>query len=228
MRIGVLAATAVLVSCLVGCTDAREWSYEADAPTVRAPVLAKRVVVPPLNDLRSSENDNMFFIWIAFPLVPYDSETYHRPERLHIWEFYGFAPCDPVHDVAKAIADELDHSGLFTEVAYSPAGDGGELILKGDLIALSDKRWKTLYGLGWLGLNFLLVGAPIGQTTHELTLKLTLVEADTGTVLWSKTFNERDKQTEWVYATDFTLRHPGLLKTELRQAIGSMETALTQ
>ena len=33
---------------------------------------------------------------------------------------------------------------------------------------------------------------------------------------------------EWVYAMKIALRHPGLLKTEMRQAIRSLETALSK
>ena len=73
-----------------------------------------------------------------------------------------------------------------------------------------------------------LIGAPTGGNTHELTLKLTLVERDTGKTLWSETFSQRDYQTEWLYALKYTLRHPQLLKTEMRQAINSLEAALSK
>jgi len=230
MRIGGIVAVLLATMALTGCTDIQKWTYQPDARTVRTPILAKRVVVPPLNDLRPHVNRDMTLVLTAIvPLLPYGTAEYHRPERLPIWEMKGVTPSDPPHDVAKAIAEELDHSGLFSKVVYSPTGEAGELVLKGDLIALKDERWQTLYGLTlFFGDLLWLAGAPKGGTSQELTLKLALVETGTGRTLWSQTFSERDKKTEWVYAMRFALRHPQLLKTEMRQAVASLEKTLSQ
>ena len=225
-----VAAAALLATALTGCMDLREWSYQADVRTVRTPVLAKRVVVPPLKDLRLHSNRNGSALCSLFiPLMPYGTAHYNKPELLPLWQWKGLTPCDPPRDVARAIAEELDNSGLFTQVVFSTNPEEGELVLNGDLITLKDDRWQTSYGLTFFFGNVLyLIGAPMGGTTHELTLKLTLVERDTGKTLWSETFSQRDPQTEWIYAMKQTLRHPQLLKTEMRQAINSLEAALSK
>ena len=56
VRICMVAAMALLASALTGCSDFKGWHYEADARIVRVPLLAKRVVVPPLDDLRPYGN----------------------------------------------------------------------------------------------------------------------------------------------------------------------------
>ena len=230
MKICVVAATAVLVSALAGCSDFRGWSYEADVRVDRAPLLAKRVVVPPLVDLRPQwNNETGVFLAFFVPLMPYGTVNYNRPELGARWKQKDVQPFNPVHDVAKAIAEELNNSGLFSQVVFSRNATIEELVLNGDLIVLKDDRWITLYGLTYFFGDFLwLMGAPMGGTTNELTLKLTLLERKTGKVLWSQTFSERDRKTEWLYSMKAALRHPRLLKTEMHQAIKSLEAALSK
>jgi len=226
-----VAVVALLAAALMGCMNLRGWSYQADARSARAPVLAKRVVVPPLKDLRPDINSPGIGLACAMfiPLMPYGTAQYNKPELLPILKRKGLTPCDPPRDVARAIAEELNNSGLFTQVVFSTNPEEGELVLNGDLIALKKDLWCTYYGLTfWFGNLLYLIGAPTGGNTHELTLKLTLVERDTGKTLWSETFSQRDYQTEWLYALKYTLRHPQLLKTEMRQAINSLEAALSK
>jgi hypothetical protein len=224
-----VAQIALLATALTGCTGLKEWSYDADARTARVPVLARRVVVPPLKDLRSRKNRNSGAFAVLVPLWLYGTAEYNRPERLDIWGQMDVEPPEPMYDVAKAIAEELDHSGLFAKVVYSESDQGGDLVLNGDLIALKDDRWNTCYGLTiFLGQFLWIMGAPSGGTTQELTLKLSLVERGTGRTLWSETLTGSDSKTEWLYSLKYGLRHPGLLKTQMRQAINSLEATLSK
>jgi len=230
VRICVIAATALLASALTGCSDFRGWSYEADARVDRVPLLAKHVVVPPLYDLRPHSNRDVgVFLACFVPLMPYGTVKYNRPELAPIWKQKDVKPFNPTHDVAKAIAEELNNSGLFSQVVFSRNAMNEELVLNGDLIVLKDDRWITCYGLTYFFGDFLwLMGAPMGGTTNDLTIKLTLVERETGKVLWSQTFSERDRKMEWLYSMKAALRHPRLLKTEMHQAIKSLEAALSK
>ena len=65
MKICVIAATALLASAITGCSDFKEWSYAPDARAQRVPLLAKRVVVPPLDDLRPRGNSDVG-VFLAF------------------------------------------------------------------------------------------------------------------------------------------------------------------
>jgi len=229
VRVCVIAVTALMASALMGCSDFREWSYQPDPHVVRAPLMAKTVVVRPLNDLRPRANNTTGAFYACFvPLVPYGRLHYNLPEQAPVWSRKGVTPFRPTQDVARAIAAELDNSGLFSEVVFSAFPADEELALNGDLIVLNDERWMTCYGITYFFGDLLwLMGAPMGGTTNELTMKLTLVDRATQDVLWSQTFSESDKKTEWIYAMKVALRHPELLKTELRQAITSMEAALS-
>ena len=230
MRLCVIAATVLLASVLTGCSDFKGWSYEADARVDRVPLLAKRVVVPPLDDLRPRENSELgVFLACFVPLMPYGTVHYNMPELGARWKQKDVKPFYPANDVARAIAEELDNSGIFTQVVFSRNAKDEELFLNGDLLVLKDDRWITLYGLTYFFGDFLwLLGAPMGGTTNELTIKLTLVERATGEVLWSQTFSESDRKTEWLYAMKTALRHPHLLKTEMHQAIKSLEATLSE
>ncbi len=230
MKICVIVATALLASALAGCSDFKGWHYEADARVVRVPLLAKRVVVPPLDDLRPYGNrETGIFLAFFVPLMPYGTVNYNRPELRPMWQGKDVKPFKPVDDVAKAIAEELNNSGLFSQVVFSPNAKDEELVLNGDLIVLKDDRWITCYGLTYFFGDFLwLMGAPMGGTTNELTIKLTLVERETGKVLWSQAFTERDRKTDWLYSMKVALRHPRLLKTDMHQAINSLEAALSK
>ena len=230
MRICAIAATAILAAALTGCSDFKEWSYEADPRVDRVPLLAKRVVVPPLDDLRPLRNNEIGVFFAFFvPLAPYGTVNYNRPELGPRWQRKGVKPFHPAKDVARAIAEELNNSGIFSQVVFSRYAKDEELVLEGDLIALKDDRWITLYGLTYFLGDFLwIMGAPMGGTRNELTIKLTLAERKTGKVLWSQTFSERDREMEWLYSMKAALRHPRLLKTEMRQAIKSLEVALSK
>ena len=161
--------------------------------------------------------------------MPYGTVNYNRPELAPIWKRKDVKPFNPTHDVAKAIAEEFNNSGLFSQVVFSRNATVEELVLNGDLIVLKDDRWITCYGLTYFFGDFLwLMGEPMGGTTNELTIKLTLVERETGKVLWSQAFSERDRKTDWLYSMKVALRHPRLLKTEMHQAINSLEAALSK
>lgn len=230
MRIRAIIASALLAFALMGCSDFKAWSYEADPRTDRAPLLAKRVVVPPLDDLRPYENRATgLFLACFVPLMPYGTTNYNRPELTPIWKAKDVRPFKPTDDVAIAIAEELDHSGLFSQVVFSRYAKDEELVLVGDLMTLKDDRWITLYGLTYFFGDLLwIAGAPMGGTVNELKIKLTLVERETEKVLWSQTFSGRDRETEWLYSMKHALRHSRLLKTEMRQAVQSLEAALSE
>lgn len=223
-------ALAFLATALAGCTGLEEWSYDADARIERVPVLAKHVIVPPLKDLRSRKNRDVgVALATLIPLWPYGTAQYNRPERQPIWGQMDVEPPEPRDDVAKAIAEELDHSGLFATVVYSDTDQGGDLVLRGDLITLNDDRWHTCYGLTiFFGQLLWIVGVPSGGTTQELTLNLSMVERGTGRTLWSEAFTGSDSRTVWLYSLKYGLRHPDLLKTQMRQAIKSLEATLSK
>ena len=230
MRIRAIVVATLLAFALMGCSDFKAWSYEADPRVDRVPLLAKRVVVTPLDDLRLYENRNLgVFLACFVPLMPYGTVTINRPELMPVWKARGVRPFKPTDDVAKAIAEELDNSGIFSQVVFSRYPKDEDLVLLGDLMVLKDDRWITLYGLTYFFGDFLwIMGAPMGGTANELTLKLTLVERETEKVLWSQTFSECDREMEWLYSMKLALRHPRLLKMEMRQAVKSLEATLSK
>jgi hypothetical protein len=95
--------------------------------------------------------------------------------------------------MARAIAEDLGASGLFTEVVYVGDEPPGvrRFELRGALRESPIERYTTSYGLGMAGVLLWILPVPIGKTTSEVAVDLTLTDRNSGAVLWQHTLDGR-------------------------------------
>jgi hypothetical protein len=200
-----LFPVSILALGLTGCTVARNWQYPPDPPGALLNVKGSKAVpikvgVLPLRDLRGQSEQRGSWV-VAFPLVPYGTSTYDRPETVKDAWGNSLIRMDPPRDFAKAIASELQHADIFSSVMLADsAREKPDLILSGTIRSTNWKRTLTTYGLGPVGPFFWVLGAPMGNTTNTVVMDLQLAPAnDTSRVLWQFTMQFENKHLIGIY-----------------------------
>jgi hypothetical protein len=114
--------------------------------------------------------------------------------------------------MARAIAADLEASGLFKEVVY--VGDGSpdayRYALSGTLRASPLEKDLTSYCLGIAGVYLWLLPIPNGQTWASVTLDLTLTDTVTGQQIWQKALKREYAKWYSLYTAGPTLVYGGV------------------
>jgi hypothetical protein len=189
---------------------------------VRAePLVNKSVAVPPFADNRKNENTNLIGL-MYIPLMPYGWMNLNTPEggQRHISS--GLWLFRPPEDLAKAVAEEINNSGIFREAFFTNRASEGELILKGNLISTFYNGNLISYCLSIYGADLWLIGLPAGSYSNNLEISFELVERETGRVLWNGTYKRNFSKTFWIYAPGADFRYDELLKEIMKEAIQSL------
>ncbi len=222
-KILVLLVLAALI--FSGCAEQRVWSYKADPFVRTGPLVNKSVAVPPLADSRKNENTNLIGL-MYIPLMPYGWMDLNTPEggQRHISS--GLWLFKPPEDIAKAVAEEINNSGIFKEAFFTNRASEGELILKSNLISTFYNGNLISYGLSVYGAYLWLIGLPAGSYGNNLEISFELMESSTGKVLWNETFKKEFSKTFWIYAPGADFRYDQLLKEIMKDAIPSLKKKL--
>ncbi len=206
-----------------GCAQQRVWSYKANPYVKTEPLVNKSVAVPPLADNRKNENTNLVSL-MYIPLMPYGWMDLNTPEggQQHmsstLWLF------KPPEDLAKAVAEEINNSGIFKEVFFTNRASEGELILKGNLLSTFYNGKLISYCMSFCGVYLWFIGLPAGTYENDLEISFELVESSTGNVLWNGTYKKDFSKTFWIYAPGADFRYDELLKEIMKDAIQSLKS----
>jgi hypothetical protein len=203
--VGTLAA-GLLAMSLAACTVAREWQYPPDPPGALLNVksgktIPARVAVLPLRDLRGTVVERNGWK-IAIPFVPYGANSFDRPEALQDPAGTPLIHMNPPRDFARAVADELQHAGIFASVAMVESADAAkaDLVLSGTLRSTTWRRSYTTYGLGPVGPLFWIFGAPLGKATNSVVMDLQLTPAnEPSRTLWRFAMQFEDSHLFGIY-----------------------------
>lgn len=227
-----LRTLAILALCVsvTGCATQRGWRYSIDSyPAPKVPLLSKSVVVPPFKDSRPDENTNAVMLYLI-PLMPFGWADYSQPESgnmkltsVPVWQF------SPREDMAKAAAEELNATGFFKEVFFSPRSSEGELVFRGDL--KSTRYWGKLitYGLSAYGPLLWFLGLPAGTIHNELAVEFRLEEPGTAQPLWQMSCHENYEEAPfWFYNLARDFDYDNLFKTCMKKAIASLQSELSK
>ncbi len=171
----------------IGCSNTRLWKYTPEPRSDEGlRLISKKVGVYTLLDRRGSYNDEGAGVLAIYLPLPYATATYDRIERRPFPGPFLFFPCE---DMAKAIAEELDSSGIFDEVYFKTDNPTkGELVLRGELISIKYVETNYFYCVGLLAVPLWFTGIPAGKWESELQMALTLEDPETNQILWKKSF----------------------------------------
>lgn len=184
---------------LTSCLGSRDWSYPPQPSGTYLGVTAQqsvpaRLVVLPLKDLRGREVQSEYWR-AAIPFIPYGTTAYERPEIAVEPEPVDVLTFNPTQDFARALADEVRESAVFSSVTFAEGGNipSADFVLRGNLHSTRWERNITTYLLGPFGTVFWVLGLPIGNTTTTVGMDLELTPArDPSKILWRFTM-----EVEW-------------------------------
>jgi hypothetical protein len=208
-----------------GCTSQRVWTYNPEAKIELEPMLDKSVAVPPLIDERVNMNLNRSGLGLI-PLFPYGWQTMNTPEGGQDHRASGFWLFTPTEDFAKAIAVELEHSGLFEEVFFTHRPGEADLSLRGTIVSTEYTSKMYTYCLSLVGVYLWLFGFPSGSALNELILDLKLVDNTTEQVIWDSRYKKSAHSTSWIYALNSDFFYDTMLKEIMEEVIVSLKKNL--
>lgn len=206
-----------------GCSTQRVWTYKADPYVKTEPLVNKSVAVPPLADHRKNENTNLIVL-MYIPIMPAGWMNMNTPEGGQMHVTSGLWLFKPPEDIAKAIAEEINNSGIFKEAFFTNRASEGELNLRGTLISTYYHGSLISYCMSFYGAYLWLVGFPAGSYGNDLEISFELVEASTGKVLWNETYKKDFSKVFWIYAPGADFRYDQLLKEIMKDVIQSLKT----
>ncbi len=225
-RAAIIFLVILALLIMTGCATQRVWTYKADPYVKTEPLVNKSVAVIPLADSRENRNTNMIgFMYI--PLMPYGWMDYNTPEggQMHIASSLWFFK--PSEDIAKAIAEEINNSGIFKEAFFTYRASEAGLTLRGNIKSTYYGGKLYSYGLSVYGADLWFIGFPAGSYDNNLEITLELVDSSTGKILWSETYKKDYGKVFWVYAPGADFNYDQLLKEIMKEAIQSLKKNLS-
>ncbi len=205
-----------------GCSSQRVWTYTANPYVKTEPLVDKSVAVPPFADNRIKENSNLIGLFYI-PIIPVGWMTLNTPEGGQMHVASGIWLFKPPEDIAKAVAEEINNSGIFKEAFFTNRASEGELILKGNLKSTYYYGSMISYCLSFYGVYLWLIGLPAGSYENNLEVSFELVESATGNVLWNDTYKKEFSKVFWIYAPGADFRYDLLLKDIMKEVIPSLK-----
>jgi hypothetical protein len=217
----------VLLAC-GACQNPRSWSYAPEAPRTRVAVLDRSVAVLPALDQRDDDNSDSAALYLV-PLMPWGWQDFSRPETANrhmtstMWQFR------PDEDIAKAVAAELQGSGLFREAFFTMRPSEGELTMTVTVKRLAYDGKLISYGLSVFG-PILWWILPAGTANNEMQLAFELKDRASGNTLWSGA-GQRSYESGpfWIYSMPSDFEYDNLLKSivlqDLLPALERLKTA---
>ena len=200
---------AALAVALVGCqlTATFTTGYEVDRVALRAQAISSSLAVKRFEEARPPRlytfMGKLFMTYIPFlpyvtmPFERIDESVQIQSERIATsgrgmtlgarqdvapdFEQYVYPA-----SIARAIAEDLDATGLFDAVVYvgdEPAADH-RYHLTGEVRASPMRVSYSSYGLGPVGVLLWFLPIPNSKTTAGVTIDLTLTDTSTGEVVW--------------------------------------------
>ncbi len=219
----------LVVSLTTGCATQRVWSYKTNSyVTGTTPLLNKTVAVLPLSDKRENINENRLMMYLI-PLMPFGWQDLQTPEGVHMHVNSGMWHFKPVEDMSKAIAEEVNNSGIFKEAFFTHRASEGELILRGELISTRYKGKLFSYGLSAYGPCLWILPLPSTSYTNVLEIAFKLEDTATKQVLWEGSYKkEKGEISIGLYDLRPDFNYDTLLKEAMKEALVSLRSKLSQ
>jgi hypothetical protein len=195
------ALASLAVAFTTGCVAPQKtWVYHPNSYTPATSSTGKKVAVLPFEDGRENKNSNWLGMY-AVPLVPYGWLDYYSPEGMErhmvsgMWMNYK-----PTEDYAKALAEDLNKTGLFSEAYFDFRRTGGDYAVTGKIVSTKYDGTVISYGLSIFGPVLWIIGAPASTFGNELSVELTLVDSAANKPVFSKVYTaEPRNKVNWIY-----------------------------
>jgi hypothetical protein len=149
------------------------------------------------------------------PFVLWGSQHLDRPEQVDLHIATSRWGIQPGEDIARAVAAELQNSGVFRAAFYSTRLSEGDLELDVTIDRLHADGKIITYGLSLAG-AYLWAVLPAMSADSDLALDFDLRERAGGRSLWSGHFERHDESGLcWIYSPPDEFMYASLLKDML-------------
>lgn len=103
----------------------------------------------------------------------------------------------------RAIADDLNASGLFRSVQFVEADAVGEVdyVLNGSVRESPLRSTATSFGLGMAGVLLWFIPVPMQKTTASVTVDLSVTDRRTGEVVWTRSLESEVSRYATMYSS---------------------------
>ena len=191
-----MVAFTVLIS-LNSCGIQKSWVYSPES-SPSSNVINDKAVVMPFTDSRLNENKGSLYSYLV-PLMPFGSIKLSIPEgssthaNSALWTNYN-----PKEDFAKALAQELTVSNTFNEAYFSYKNDE-KYSVKGEIINTDYQAKLFSYCLSTFGPALWIIGAPATKISNSIKLELSVLNNDTGVIMYMNTYEREIEHLSWIY-----------------------------
>ncbi len=212
-----------LLACLTiilfsGCASQKTWVYRANSYASDGKSSEKKVAVLPFQDLRENENHNLSGICFI-PLVPYGPQNLNSPEGLQMHTTSGmWVNYKPTEDFPKALAEDLRNTRMFSDAFFDYRRETGDFAVQGKIYSTKYVGRTITYCISFAGAYLWMVGFPATWTENELSIELTLVDAKSEKILFSKTYTAAPRSScSWIYCLNNDFNYSEMLAEINRQ-----------
>ena len=214
---------------ITGCLGSRDWAYPPPPEKTYLGVTADQkvdgsLVVVPLTDKRGTEVREQY--WAAvIPFTSHATAVYDRPETVANPSPVDEVSFDPSSDFARALADEIRKTNIFSSVTFVDKGQplpASDFVLQGRLYSTRWERNISTYLLGPAGTVLWLAGLPLGTTETDVEMFAQITRAgEPDNVLWGFAMEFEAQETDSLYSglEDSVTNYPRGLQEGLRLAI---------
>lgn len=196
----VLAAALLLSLAAIGCGTTAKWTYPPNEATRYTATEShpQRVAVKMGSDQRSSENSNMFAMYLI-PINPWGWMEYQRPEAARMYNTVVEYDMDMSKDPALAVAEEFKRSKLFPQAYFTYGGDtDGAWVCEVTPVKFAYNGRVYSYGLSVFGPLLWFLGLPAGRSECDLEFHLSLKNAS-GKEVWFGSLSGSDVVRNGLY-----------------------------
>ncbi len=214
----------LLLIVLSSCSSSKGWVYRPNEyqqfSEPNSVIKNRNIAILAFSDKRSNKNSNALLLYML-PLSPFGYQNLSSPETVPIHINSGlWVNFNPKEDFAKALAEELNSSGVFKEAFFSNSTKDSEYYIAGELVSTDYKGKLLSYGLSIYGPFLWYIGFPATHISNDLEIKLSLIKTESKKVIFTKNYKaDSYNKLGWIYDMPNDFKYPEMLKSLYKEFV---------
>ncbi|MEG1980036.1 MAG: hypothetical protein RR060_04885 [Victivallaceae bacterium] len=208
----------------------------APEPMVQLSPHKVSVAMMPFEDHRAAmqSDANAGSLWWGFlPLAPFGRVITSTPESSESFVSLSHFDFNPPEDLGNAAFVSLKYANIFSELSrsFTPENTNADYLLYAGINSTNYAGYRLSYFVTYFLAPVPWVGfLPFGVSGNYLGLEFTLMERQSGMVVWKYYYNGDQYLTQWLYngLGDDVSMYPSLMKRAMNGAILDLNQKLPQ
>ncbi|MFN0206464.1 MAG: hypothetical protein ACKVS6_09170 [Planctomycetota bacterium] len=208
----VFVISLLIAAPLASCASRTVFNFQPSPRITGEPICNDSVAILTFEDLRGKKplNHNLKNLALI-PLIPFATSFRDLPERTYFDDSKNLNGFEPVADLARAFATEIEGQGIFKSVHYydsSPSHDsrtgassshGSRYELRGRLFDSHVSEGYLTYGVSAFSMLLHFVAFPEGTLRCTLQFEVELLDRREAKIVWQKKYDLRRTRVTWIY-----------------------------